>query len=467
MVSPARIMMDRESLQLSTVLWLGGQQTDYARVSRGLSNIDIPVRRVNDVPRLLAALKRLPAALCVVDLTNGVDGAQALRTIRADFPQSVPVALVDRNRTESVLEAFTDGAFDVLASPVAAADLAAIVRNAEEFVGLASEALGVTPAAQGATGVVALSESMRRLMDLVPRLGAARCHVLLCGEPGTGRETVATLLHEAGGRSRGRFVKVDCAGALLPELRTALFGSAHAPTSRPSGVDSQTGLFSDARGGTLYLEHLADMPLEVQARLARCLRQGDFARGNDVKVIAAVEPGVSDLVRDGAIREDLFQSLSLVRVEVPPLRERSGDIALLALRFLADICHREGCRRKTMTRSAMTLLGALPWQGNLPELRGLLERLAVMLPGGVVRLEDVLAHVSLNGSEPLASAGAASLREARQQFERDYIASTLRRHQGRMRDAARALGIQRTNLYRKVRLLKLSRQGRMPRACST
>ena len=127
--------------------------------------------------------------------------------------------------------------------------------------------------------------------------------------------------------------------------------------------------------------------------------------------------------------------------------------------MLSDLCRTRGYRQKTLTKSAMTLLGALPWPGNLPELRGLVERLAVMLPGGVVRLEDLLAHVSLSGSELHGPPQGVTLREARERFERDYIAATLRKHRGRMADTARALGIQRTNLYRKVRALNVTRTG--------
>ena len=133
-----------------------------------------------------------------------------------------------------------------------------------------------------------------------------------------------------------------------------------------------------------------------------------------------------------------------MRVDVPPLRARREDLPFLARQILADLCRHKGYPRKTITKSAITLLVALPWPGNLPELRGLLERLVAMLPGGVIRLEDVLAHVSLDGSELHGPEYGSTLREARERFERDYIAATLRRHRGRMAEAARALGMQRT-----------------------
>ena len=149
----------------------------------------------------------------------------------------------------------------------------------------------------------------------------------------------------------------------------------------------------------------------------------------------------------------------VARVEVPPLRERRADIPLLVRQQLTEICERERSLRRSITRPAMTLLERLPWHRNLRDLRGLLERLVLWIPGGVIRLEDVLEHVNLDGGQSAGRGHAGSLREARAQFERDYIAAALRRHHGRMPDAARALGMQRTNLYRKLRVLNLSRQG--------
>ena len=219
------------------------------------------------------------------------------------------------------------------------------------------------------------------------------------------------------------------------------------------------GLLSRAESGTLFLEHIEEMPSKLQGRLVRVLRSAADAETTAARLFVAVQPDVADLVRDGSVRTELYQQYALVRVDVPPLRDRRDDIPLLARQMLSDLCLTRGYPRKTLTKSAMTLLGALPWPGNLPELRGLVERLAVMLPGGVVRLEDLLTHVSLSGGELQGPQQGATLREARSRFERDYIAATLRRHRGRMADAARALGIQRTNLYRKVRALNLTRAG--------
>jgi two-component system nitrogen regulation response regulator NtrX len=178
----------------------------------------------------------------------------------------------------------------------------------------------------------------------------------------------------------------------------------------------------------------------------------------DIRPIAAVEPGFESAVEEGRLRRDLYDRLSLIRIELPPLRQRREDIPFLANHFLKEICRASGAPIKTLTRSAVTLLGALPWRGNAPELRALLERLVLLTPHGSIRLEDVLAQVRLDGSE-VAAVGGTTLREARLRFERDYIAAVVRQHHGRMGEAAHALGIQRTNLYRKLRQLSVSKLG--------
>ena len=184
--------------------------------------------------------------------------------------------------------------------------------------------------------------------------------------------------------------------------------------------------------------------------------QGREAVALDIRPIASVDAGINTALDEGRLRADLYERLSLIRVEVPALRQRREDVPVLATHFLKELCRANGKPVKTLTRPALTLLAALPWRGNAPELRGLLERLILLVPGGLIRLEDVLAHTQLEGN--VSPTGLdATLRQARAKFERDYIAAVLQHHHGRIADAARVLGIQRTNLYRKMRRLNLMR----------
>ena len=432
---------------LTIVYWLNGADDDYTTGAQVLSERKVRLVRVRDVDELLHLLAPDERAMCVIDLVVGSGGGQALRAIQKSRPHALVVGIVDPRHREGALEAFQKGVFDVLSEPLSTLDFASVVRNAGEFLRLADSTPDEPASMPELPGLVLASGAMRRLMELVQRVGIARCHVMIAGEFGTGRETVARLLHASSARPAGPLLKLDCNGASFPELNDTLFGRGRAE-----------GLLGRAESGSLFLEHVEEMPSKLQGRLARVLRSAaDAETTSAIRVFVAVQPDVADLVRDGKIRTELYQQFSLVRVDVPPLRDRRDDVPLLARQMLGDLGRTRGYPRKTLTRSALTLLRALPWPGNLPELRGLLERLAVMVPGGVVRLEDLLTHVSLSGSELEGPQPGATLREARMRFERDYIAATLRKHRGRMADTARALGIQRTNLYRKVRALKLTR----------
>jgi two-component system, NtrC family, nitrogen regulation response regulator NtrX len=270
-------------------------------------------------------------------------------------------------------------------------------------------------------------------------------------------------------------VSVDCSSGSPQDIEDELFGCVSQRRGATGEerrsverVSTESKLYR-ASGGTLFLMHLPEMPMRVQAKLHRVLRDREVAIAAerrrvelDIRPIAAVEPGFEAAVEEGRLRRDLFERLSLIRIELPPLRQRREDLPFLANHFLKEICRANGMPLKTLTRSAVTLMAALPWRGNAPELRALLERLVLLTPHGSIRLEDVLSQVRIDGTE-VTSPGGLTLREARLRFERDYIASVVRQHHGRMGDAAAALGIQRTNLYRKLRQLSVVRPGREPR----
>jgi DNA-binding NtrC family response regulator len=323
--------------------------------------------------------------------------------------------------------------------------------------------------------VIGESAAMREVLETVRRVGPSRCGVLVCGERGTGRETVARAIHACGDASNGAFVRVDCATTSPQDLERELFGTESLverdglSERRTTERIATSGRLFEARGGTLFLENITEMSSRVQARFARVIRDREAVVAGethqpkskqpvdlDIRPIAAVEPSFEVAMRDGRLRSDLCERLSAVRINVPPLRHRREDVPLLASHFLNEICIARSLPSKTLTRSALTLLTALPWRGNARELRDLLTRLAILASQHVVRLEDVLAHVRLDGALS-ASGPAVTLREARMRFERDYIAAVLQQHHGRVAEAAKALGIQRTNLYRKVRQLKVLR----------
>lgn len=320
-------------------------------------------------------------------------------------------------------------------------------------------------------GVFGSSRVMEAVMDLAKVAAGTRSSVLISGERGTGREMVARTIHALAGRPAAPFIKIDCARA-NGDLEAELFGL-RAPARQSGATDrlpferiSRSSLLYHGRAGTIFFERLEDMPMRVQARLARILRDGEVAVSDsshtievDARAIASVPPAFEQCVQEGTIRADLFQRLSPIRIELPPLRNRREDIPYLATHFLHTICAERGIPMKTISAPAAALLSALPWPGNAQELAKLLERVVLLVSRPTVELQDVLANVNLEGSASTMAYGG-TLREAREKFEREYVSAVLNQCKGRMGEAARALGIQRTHLYRKVRQLQLLRPPR-------
>lgn len=305
---------------------------------------------------------------------------------------------------------------------------------------------------------------MQEVVGKVARAASARTGVLIRGERGTGRHCVARAIHARRGSDPGLFVPVDCGAYEGGDLESDLFGNASGAT--PQGLESirEECLLNRARGGTLYLQNLVDASARVQSRLSRILRDREAIIADsgetaslDVRPIAGVDPSIEDSVREGRLREDLFRRFSGVQIDVPPLRNRRDDIPALAEFFVTEICAQLQMVAKPLSNSARMLIRALPWRGNAAELRALLEAVVPACEGQEgINIEDILAHLKLDGGA-VEFVGGGTLRQARARFEREYITNVLEQHHGRISEAARAMGIQRTNLYRKMRALHVGR----------
>jgi len=319
------------------------------------------------------------------------------------------------------------------------------------------------PARSWPPELIGSSPPARRLREQVQDALADGRYALVVAEPGFDAGVVARAAHEAGVPARAPFVIVDCAAPTA--VGEALFGrSVRSRHARHEGVErlGSGAALAEASGGTLFLRNVTEMPTSVQARLSRVTRDGEVVLDGggepvplDVRLVAGCGPDIDGLVEDGGFRGDLFRRLGAARLEIPALRLRLEDVPELARHLLDETAAARGVAAPRFTRAALGLLSALPWDGNLRELGDVVARLADSVTSGTVRAEDVLAHVRLEWRPMPARYG--SLREARRQFERDYIAAVLRQHGWRMGDAARALGIARTNLYRKARQLNIPR----------
>ena len=452
---------------MKPVVYLGCPPQERLETEKALGAADVSVVWAESVPVALAELQRRDIPV-LLDMSRGAAALQSVRDIRSQRASALLFAVVDSRRPDLTIEAVLAGMADVFARPLSGRRVANAI---ERELSVDARHRGVNAQPSG-DDLYAHSEAMRAVSAVIARAATMRAGVLIRGEDGTGRQLAARAIHGAQNEAHGAFVAVNCAAFETEQLDVELFGVAARPHNGkhgPGGLErvSRQSRLHDAQGGTLYLQNLADAPTRVQARLARVLRDREArlvetgeAIGLDVRPMAGVEPGFEASVQDGRVRDDLFRRVSAIALDMPPLRNRREDIPALVNYFVRQICASLGVPPKTLSRPALSLISALPWRGNAPEMRALIKNIVVGLQGGRgIGLDDVLVHVKLDaGSVVFANGG--TLKEARARFERDYIVAILEQHHGRISEAARALGIQRTNLYRKMRSLRVHRDRR-------
>jgi len=298
------------------------------------------------------------------------------------------------------------------------------------------------------------SAAMSRVQELVRRVAAREGGVLLVAHRGTGVESVAREIHLRGRHANAPFVSVPC-GAVGAE-RT-LFGDPCGEAPLDLETVSADSRIAAACGGTLFLDDITELPAAVQARLVRVARDGEVRIDRQpvatrCRLLASASPGIDADVREHRFRSDLYRRVSTWRIDLPPLADRPEDVPALAVRVLDDLSSARGGPPMTFTQAALALLGAMTWPGNLAELKEAIERAVASTEDAVIQVEHILPTLQLDRAS-LAFVPAGSLREARLRFEHDYIAAVLQYHGWRMAEAATTLGIQRPNLYRKVRQL--------------
>jgi two-component system nitrogen regulation response regulator NtrX len=306
-------------------------------------------------------------------------------------------------------------------------------------------------------GMVGRSEPMKRVYQLIEMAAPTKCRVFVSGESGTGKELIARAIHALSPRRDGSFVEVNCAAIPGELIESEMFG--HVKGSFTGAVGDRKGKFEAANGGTLFLDEIGDMSLMTQAKLLRVLQEGvvtpvgsSDSRPVDVRIVCATAKKLLEEISRGAFRDDLYHRINVLTIPVPPLRFRREDIPELAEHFLRLASVENGIPPKRLAPRALDVLVQLPWPGNVRELRNLMERLVVLVPADVVEHRDVLEVLQLPGG-PSDDGGALPLRQARARFERQYILARLSANHGNLGNTARELGIERTNLYRKMKSL--------------
>jgi two-component system, NtrC family, nitrogen regulation response regulator NtrX len=398
------------------------------------------------------------------------DGLQLLEEIRAAGITTPVVMMSGQAHIEMAVRATKLGALDFLEKPLSTDKLLLTLQNALQLERLKQENQQLRRQL-GSGGLVFTGEKMRRLMAQVERVAASESRVCILGETGTGKELIAHTIHEKSNRRDGPYVTLNCAAVPAELIESELFG--HEKGSFTGAASRHVGKFEQAHGGTLFLDEIGDMPLAMQAKLLRVLEQGEVERiGGDkpvkvnVRVVVATHRNLEEQVKQGAFRQDLFHRIYVFPVALPPLRERPEDIPALVQHFSAMIARQNGWKEVTFSAEAMQMLQAQPWPGNIRELRNVVERLLLFVEGDTVTAATV--QTALPGqASPLsatASAGSAvglgsgTLADRVEQFERQVILDEIRRQNHHITNAAKALGLERSHLYKKCQQLGIDLQ---------
>ncbi len=420
----------------------------------------------------LKILEAEPVDLGLFDVRlPGMDGLTLLSRAR-ELWRDLPVIVISGHaETPDVVEAMRRGALDFFSKPVDRERVLVSVRNALQRRSLEERVKDLsTRERRFGDEMLGESPALRRLRDDIAKVAPTNGRVLVLGESGTGKELIAEELHRLSKRAGGPFVKVNCAAIPSELIESELFG--HEKGSFSGAGARRRGQFEVADGGTLFLDEIGDMSLSAQAKVLRALQTGEVTRVGsehaftvDVRVIAATNKDLEAEVREGTFREDLFFRLNVVPLCAPPLRERLEDVPLLAERFLQLALRENGMRPKPVDPAVYERLARHRWPGNVRELRNVCERMAIM-SGDRITADDVpeVARARISpppdGSADLSRYGAVPLKELRDLVERDYILKKLEEHEWNITQAAQALGVERTNLHKKIKQHGLSRAGR-------
>jgi two-component system nitrogen regulation response regulator NtrX len=408
----------------------------------------------------LDELGRQPCELVLLDVwLPGMDGMEALTRIQEmPLPERPVVVMISgHGNIETAVKATKLGAFDFLEKPLTIQKISVMAKNALEHRRLQNENSRLREDAESRYHIVGESVPMKALRHELALMAGTNGRVLIYGESGTGKELVAHALHAMSPRAAEPFVEVNCAAIPEELIESELFG--HIRGSFASAHDTKIGKFQKADGGTIFLDEVGDMSLRTQAKVLRALEEQRFepvgAGGSvqvDVRVVAATNKNLEEEIERGNFREDLFYRLNVIPFHVPPLRDRREDIPLLADYFLREFTTAYGRKPKELTPEAYRILHDYHWPGNVRELRNLIERIVILNPQVRVDARHIPLNVMRRPAErPMDRFG--SLAEVREAVEREYILKKLEEANGNVTRTAELLGLERSNLYRKMKTL--------------
>ena len=439
------------------VLLVDDDAATLASLSRAFRLAGYEAVVCDNAARAVSIIKNERFDLVLTDVVMpGKDGLSMLADLR-ELGVSTPIVMISGQATvDMAVRATRLGAADFLEKPISADKLLMTVETVLRLVRLQEENRQLRRRV-GRHEIIWKSDAMRRVMAQVDRVAASESRVCILGETGTGKELVARAIHERSPRRDKPFVTVNCAAVPSELIESELFG--HEKGAFTGAAARHLGKFEQAHGGTLFLDEIGDMPAAMQAKLLRLLEEGELERVGserpivvDTRVIVATHRDLELLVRKGGFREDLYHRIFVFPLIMPALRERTDDIALLADHFARLVAEQNGWRPRGLAPDALTELTNYSWPGNVRELRNVVERL-LLLTDGVVDAALVREVVAVRHAAGTGATGAGTIAERVATFEREVVLSELRAHNHRIAETARALGLERSHLYKKCQQL--------------
>ncbi|MBI5492156.1 MAG: sigma-54-dependent Fis family transcriptional regulator [Deltaproteobacteria bacterium] len=407
------------------------------------------------------ALKKLEARAPDIMLLDiwlpGMDGIDALKEIKGRYP-SLPVIMISGHANiETAVRTTKLGAYDFIEKPLSLDKVILTVEHAIEHKRLTEENSALKLKAQTKYEIIGVSKSIQNLKSDIARVAPSNSWVLITGENGTGKEFVARNIHLFSNRSGRPFIEVNCAAIPEELIESELFG--HEKGAFTSAVAQKKGKFDLADKGTIFLDEIGDMSLKTQAKILRILQEQSFERVGgteqikvDVRVIAATNKNLKEQIVKGTFREDLYYRLNVIPFHVTPLRERVEDIPLFIEFFLKEFSRETAREVLIVSADALAVLVNYEWPGNVRELKNLIERLVIMTPSNVITPDDIPSYIK--GAAPVQPKNlfrSTLLKEARRDFEREFISRKLKEFNGNIARTAEAIGIERSHLYRKIK----------------
>jgi two-component system nitrogen regulation response regulator NtrX len=382
----------------------------------------------------------------------GIDGMAVLERLKTAGAPPV-IVISGHGNIDSAVRATRLGAYDFLEKPLSLERVLLTVNHALADRKLREQVRDLHRHFTLEELLIGESDAMKKLDEQVRSAAPSNSRVLITGENGSGKEIVARTLHRLSQRAEHPFIDVNCAAIPEELIESELFG--HRKGAFTGAIDDRKGKFELADGGTLFLDEIGDMSLKTQAKVLRVLQEQTFQKVGgqqtisvDVRVIAATNKNLESEIANGSFRSDLYYRLNVVPIEVPPLRARANDVTLLAEHFLRRFAAETGSPKKRLSSGAASKLRAYYWPGNVRELRNVIERMAILMKGEVIEPEDVQLGAAVAATPQIDA--RLTLKEARDEFEKQYILSRLREFAGNVSRTADALGVERSNLYRKL-----------------